>query len=268
MNLPASLVDDLKKRRVLLFAGAGLSAILGLPNWAGLIVKMAKDLGFDPELFERLGTYPSLAEYYLSQKPDRAVLARWLTQQWHNGAIDISTSSAHAAMVDTNFPIIYTTNYDHWIETAHEARGRAYSRIIHGEEISDANAAQVQIVKFHGDLEHPDTMVLTEADYFERLRFEAELDLKLRYDLLRYSIIFVGYSLADVNMRNMLYRLSLFRKQQETRRNSLPRSYIFLDRQNPVQAEIFRSWGIDTINSDTLDRGEALEEFMRAVASA
>lgn len=267
MNLPAALVDDLKKRHLLLFAGAGLSAILGLPNWADLIAKMAVDLDFDPDLFDKLGTYPSLAEYYLTQKPDRARLAKWLAQQWNHAPISISASAVHAAMVDADFPIIYTTNYDHWIERAHESRSVAYSKIVYGEEIADAKTDRVQIVKFHGDLEHPDTIVLTESDYFERLRFEAELDLKLRYDLLHYSIIFIGYSLADVNMRNMLYRLSLFRRQQEKRRTSLPRSYIFLDRRNEVQGEIFRSWGIDAINSDTLDRAGALKEFMLEVAS-
>ncbi len=125
--------------------------------------------------------------------------------------------------------MVYTTNYDHWIERAHELRGVPISKVVYGDDIADIVGGSVSIVKFHGDLDHPDTMVLTEADYFERLRFEGELDLKLRSDLLQYSVVFVGYSLSDLNMRNMLYRLSLFRNEHALRRKNLHRSYIFLD---------------------------------------
>lgn len=267
MILPSSLIAELKQRRAVLFAGAGLSATLSLPSWSGLIAKMAEDLGFDPELFEMLGSYSSLADYYLVQKPDRAVLAEWLRDEWHSASIDIAGSQAHAALVNAHFPLIYTTNYDHWIERAHSLRGVPVSKIVHGEDIGNIASNSVPIVKFHGDLDHPETMVLTETDYFERLRFETELDLKLRSDLLHYSVIFVGYSLSDLNIRTMLYRLSLFRKEHAMRRKTLHRSYIFLDRRNEVQATIFERWGLDVITSDRLDRREGLKEFMSAVAS-
>ncbi|WP_407936804.1 hypothetical protein [Jiella pelagia] len=46
----------------------------------------------------------------------------------------------------------------------------------------------------------------------------------------------MGYSLTDLNMRNMLYRLSLFHKEHASRRKNLRRSYIFLDRRNEVSS--------------------------------
>ena len=267
MKLPTSLIAELKHRRVVLFAGAGLSATLGLPSWSCLIAKMASDLEFDTELFKMLGGYPSLAEYYLVQKPCRGAFAKWLRCKWHIASIDIIKSQAYRALVKANFPIIYTTNYDHLIEKAHCLHGVPVSKIVHGDDIRVVSSDSVQIVKFHGDLDYPDTMVVTETDYFERLRFEAALDLKLRADLLRYSVIFVGYSLSDLNIRNMLYRLSLLRKEHMSCRGSWPRSYIFLDRRNEVQTTIFERWGIDTILSDVLDRREGLDEFMSAVAN-
>lgn len=268
MMLPAELIAEMKQRRVLLFAGAGLSATLGLPNWSGLIDKMATDLDFDPELFKMLGDFPSLAEYYLLEKPDRAELGDWLRRSWHNSSIDVAASKAHAAILDARFPIIYTTNYDHWIERAYAIRGIPISKIVHGDDIADVVVGDAQVVKFHGDLDHPETMVLTEADYFERLRFDSELDLKLQSDLLQYSILFVGYSLTDLNMRNMLYRLSLFHKKHASRRKNLRRSYIFLDRRNEVQTAIFERWGIDTITSEKLDRRDGLTEFLATLAAA
>ena len=113
-----------------------------------------------------LGSYSSLADYYLVQKPDRAVLAEWLREEWHSASIDIAGSQAHAALVEARFPLIYTTNYDHWIERAHDLRGVPVSKIVHGDDIGDIASNSVPIVKFHGDLDHPETIVLTETDVF------------------------------------------------------------------------------------------------------
>jgi NAD-dependent SIR2 family protein deacetylase len=267
MILPPQLNTDLEQRHVMLFAGAGLSAVLDLPNWSGLIAKMAVDLGFDPELFQMLGSYPSLAEYYFMLRPQRSDLADWLQNEWHQPSVDVSKSAIHRAMVEAKLPLIYTTNYDQWIEHAHEAQCVKFSKIVYGSDIHRICDDSVQIIKFHGDLLFPETMVVTESDYFERLRFETELDIKLRSDLLRYTVVFVGYSLTDVNMRNMLYRLSLFRKAYNVDPDILPRSYIFLDRQNEVETALFKKWGIDTIVSTNLNRSAGLEDFMVSLAA-
>jgi SIR2-like protein len=265
MTLSHQLINDLKRGRLILFVGAGLSGVLKLPNWAGLINTMAAELGFDPELFQMLGNLPTLAQYYLMHGKTRGDLARWLDEEWHADSIDISTSTAHEAIVRTHFPVIYTTNYDHWLERAHDFHKVAHSTIIRGDDIADARDDVVHIVKFHGDLADPGSMVLTETDYFERLRFESALDLKLRADLFRYSVLFVGCSLSDVNIRNILYRLALHRRTFRTTSAEKLRSYMFVGRQNEVQAATLQEWGIETIVSDELDRTKGIESFLALI---
>src|SRR6266436_6821126 len=51
-------------RNTILFVGAGVSAILGLPSWDQLIDQIAGLLGYDPRVFKLLGTPLSLAEFY------------------------------------------------------------------------------------------------------------------------------------------------------------------------------------------------------------
>jgi len=48
----------------ILFVGAGVSTILGLPSWEQLVDEIAKLLGYDPRVFKLLGTPLSLAEFY------------------------------------------------------------------------------------------------------------------------------------------------------------------------------------------------------------
>ena len=263
--LPSALIDDLRAKRVMLFAGSGLSAVLGLPSWSGLIAKMADELDFDRDLFENFGSFPALAEYYLARSGTSRALAKWMADEWHSAAIDVSTSVAHRSVNAVQWPVIYTTNYDHWIERSYELEGKPYCKVVRGSDIANISDGVTQIVKFHGDLGDPDTMVLTELNYFDRLRFETELDIKLRADLLRFSVVFVGYSLNDVNIRNMFYRLSLFRKEYSSAARRL-QSYVFVDRRNEVQELLFERWGIETIASDSLDRAKGLELFLRRIA--
>src|SRR5690606_40768227 len=103
-------------------------------------------------------------------------------------------------------------------------------------------------------------VVITETDYFERLEFESPLDLRLRSDVLGRTILFVGYSLKDLNLRLLLYKLkrtwdgTAYAKRR-------PRSFIFLMRPDVVQEEVLESRGVSPIVSDALDPDEALPEF-------
>jgi len=50
--------------------------------------------------------------------------------------------------------------------------------------MTHADPSACQVVKFHGDLDHAETIVLTEQHFFNRFRLEAPTDQRLRADLL------------------------------------------------------------------------------------
>src|SRR5450759_2545236 len=76
-----------------------------------------------------------------------------------------------------------------------------------GEDIATSLPDVTDIVKFHGDFDREETLVITESHYFDRLEFEAPLDILFRSDALSRPILFVGYSLADINMRYLFHKL-------------------------------------------------------------
>jgi len=259
-----TLISSIKQRNVVLFVGAGVSMNLGLLSWKGLISKMAEDLGFEPERFSTFGDYLALAEYYKIKTGSLGGLRSWMDRTWHSDAVDISQSEVHRLIVETGFPIIYTTNYDRWLEIAFDHHRQPYSKVTNVTDLVRIREGATQIVKFHGDFDDDRSLVLDESSYFERLEFESPLDIKLRSDVLARSVLFIGYSLSDVSLRYLFYKLDkLWKIHGKT--SVRPRSYIFVPKPNPVQEAVLDQWGISMISSDRADPKTALVEFLQSL---
>jgi hypothetical protein len=257
------LITALREQRVILFVGAGVSQNLGLPSFAKLINHLAEDLDYDAEIFRLFGDYLSLAEYHKIQKGPIGPLRGWMDREWHKDT-DISSSHIHELIVNLKCPIIYTTNYDRWLELAHEHYGISYKKIVNEGSIPNINSGEVQIVKLHGDFDDDNSIVLTESSYFDRLSFDAPLDVKLRADALGKTMLFIGYSLGDINIRYLIYKMNVqWAKSKWVRVR--PRWYFFLSSPNPIQEAILESRGITTIVSQNDDPGEGLKEFLEGL---
>ncbi|WP_063563829.1 SIR2 family protein [Paenibacillus sp. O199] len=104
------------------------------------------------------------------------------------------------------------TNYDNGLEMAFEeyAPSIHYHKIADVQDIASSSGCNTQIIKFHGDMETKDesSIVLTESSFFDRLDFASPLDIKFRSEILGESILFLGYSLNDFNIRVLLYKLN------------------------------------------------------------
>ncbi len=265
MNIPTELIEEMKQNRVILFVGAGISENLGRAPWGKLIDQMAIELGYDRNVFRSMGNYLELAEFYKIRKKSIKALKEWMDVNWHNSKIKIEDSNVHKLIIDLNFPIIYTTNYDRWLENAFDYYNKKYTKIVGIDDLVNLKNGVTQIIKFHGDLEDESSIVLTESSYFERLSFESCLDIKLRGDILGKAVLFIGYSLSDINIRYLLFKLNKLWKEAKVEKYR-PKSYILLLNRNSVQQEILENRGINTIISNTNDKEKGMENFLSELA--
>jgi hypothetical protein len=256
------LVRSVGERRAILFAGAGVSMSVGLPSWRQLIDRMGHELGVDPESF--LGPangYHTLAEYYRIKQGSMGPLRSWMDRHWKVSEENVRRSQLHQLIVALDFPIIYTTNYDRNMEVAFEAHGRPYVKVANARDIAKAREGVTQIVKFHGDFDDDQSLVIAETDYFNRLTFDSPLDIKFRSDALGKTVLFVGYSMTDLNIRMLLH--SLWRTWNSSGyEKDRPRSFVFMAQPNPVQEAVLGQWGITALSGDTEDPGRGLTEFL------
>lgn len=255
------LAQAIKNGQAILFAGAGTSAGLGAPTWQGLIEEIGQQLGYDSDVFKSLGAnYLTVAEYYKIVKGGIGPLRSWMDNKW---AIDdkvLASSEVHKLIFELDFPTIYTTNYDRNIEGIYRINGKDHQKIANIKDLSKKFGG-TQIVKFHGDFDDDNSIVITESDYFNRLSFETPLDIKLRSDVIGKTILFVGYSLSDVNIRLLLYKLwKLWDASGHL--DDRPKSYLFLTRPDEIQATVLRQWGVHTITAEVDNPGEALCRFL------
>ena len=265
----ADLARAMRERRIILFAGAGLSAGLGLPSWQDFIGRLGTELGFDADTFLSLSPdFRSLAEYYCLEQGSLDGLRERMAREWAIADEKLAASDVYRLIARLGFPLIYTTNYDDLLERAFELHGVPFNKVTTAKDIARGGSDVATIVKFHGDLEDG-ALVLTETDYFRRLGFEEPLDIQLMADALRRGILFLGYSASDVNLRLLLYRLRQIwsdRSDGESR----PRSYIVMTRPDRIQQRILDSWGVIPLiasRQETEDESVALLSFLERVTA-
>jgi len=265
-EIPEPLIEAVRRREVILFAGGGISQNLGLPDFRTLIQYLAEQLGMSSDGLS-LNDYPVIAEAYVQSSGKLGALRSWMDTTWHPSTTEVAHSDVHNLIVDLDFSTIYTTNYDRWLEKAYEARGKGYRKITNVGDLTHPLDGATEIIKFHGDFEDDASLVLTEANYFRRMSFETPLDIRLRADSLARPLLFVGYSMHDMNTRYLLFRLQeLWQSSDCVGRR--PVSYVLMTQSQPAQETVLRSRGVEPLVWEDEDPGRATRLFLERLLQA
>lgn len=216
-TIPSALVESYLEGKCGFFVGAGVSRGAGLPDWKGLLLKM-----IDHAVGARLGDKAKLAECRkLADDPNKYLM---LAEEMKEvlGGVEFKTiienvfinhahmpTRVHELLVQlTHKKLILTTNYDMLIENAfvnNRIRPLVY-------KYYEAHAIQRSlfkreffVLKAHGDAEtSPEQIILTERDYRRILYREPGYQSALQSIFTMYSIVLIGSSLVDPELRLLL----------------------------------------------------------------
>ncbi|MEA4926425.1 MAG: SIR2 family protein [Syntrophomonadaceae bacterium] len=261
-DIISDLLNRLQERRLIPFIGAGFSESCGCPSAGSLIYKLARHFQTD-NVLEAAGEVDLLrwAEYLkiINAGHIDEVLEQ-IHQLLNYESIDIAQSKPHLLLARMGAPIVYTTNFDHLIEQGYNHLHIPCQIVVTTEDIIAAAGSNCpQIVKFHGSLGQKDSVVLTESDYYERLEFVTPIDIKLRADALGKSLLFMGYSFSDFNVRYLWFKLR--KMMQGIKDTRIPQSYILLFRPDPITATLLENTGIIPIDLSQYDGSNKTEKL-------
>ncbi len=237
------------------------------PSWRELVDKAAELIGADdPELLRMRGSDLQILEYLRIKRDTMQPLINWLHASMRPSDEDLHRSVLHQALASLSAGhLIYTTNYDDFIERAMALNGRSVVAIAAEHDLSQ-HLAETQVVKFHGDFNRPETMVLSESDYERRMRLESALDLKLRSDVLGRALLFIGYSFGDSNVA-YLFRLVTEHFGELPQSFAGRRAYIIYPNPSDFELQLFHARRIEVIPTFRPDRAKAAAEVLNAMSA-
>lgn len=274
--IPERLVQLVSERRIIPFIGSGFSAALGLPTWDELLSKVAEDLEcgvpYDEIRKSCQGDPLQVAEYLYLTADERIGPLRHSMASQLAAPSAVTRSGAHIELTNLGAPQVYTTNFDELIERTYRALGHGVEVVALPEDVARSHGHATEVVKYHGDLRHDETLVLTESQYYTRLDFESPMDLKFRSDLLGRAVLFMGYSFRDINIRIIWFKL--MRMMKDVPMRDRPLSYITRFEPNDVLEKLYQTVGLQTIvldperGADTREkRTQLLADFMLTLAT-
>lgn len=188
--------------RLAILYGAGVSFPSGLPSWGGLLKELAERAGFDEE------EQTALAELGFLDQPtiiedkmgDRTKFKHAIAACVKHGRY----TPAHSIMGSMHLPAV-TTNYDTLYEDA--VASAATNELERVQRLPwDANrlaqmpAGVRRVLKLHGCVRDPPSIVLTREDYMRYEDTRRALRGLLHQNLLEREYLVLGFSMTDDNV--------------------------------------------------------------------
>jgi hypothetical protein len=221
-SIVAHIADVVREGRCILFLGAGVHAPPPVESRFAYPEASRPPLG--SALSEALASACRIEERFPHEDPrnlqrvalfyeidrSRGQLVDQIRQAVHVGK---QPSPVLRALADMDFARVITTNYDQLFEVALRAAGKqprvsVYTpRLEPTRDYGNPTADSPVVFKIHGDVDSPETVVVTDEDYIQfvlRMSSKEPFDpvpLKLKADLTEWTTLFIGYSLLDYNLR-------------------------------------------------------------------
>lgn len=198
-------------KRLCFFTGTGFSKALSggsIPGWQELLEEICDShitkKGFKETLFPENDVNPlSLEEaaqvinieLARTDKNIHDVIAE------HIAIIEASEDTPHTSkFLSKNDFRVVTTNYDKLLEAV---AGADCQTLTPGLPIPRSNS-RVKTFHVHGSIDVPDRMVVTSDDYFEFMNSDSYFSRKLSTLLHENTVVILGYSLGDANLKAIL----------------------------------------------------------------
>lgn len=200
------LFDLIRKEKVMLFAGAGLSIYAGYPSgkslgeafYNNLTLSVQKEVELTSDLLKLT------EDIFNIKNGNKNYLIQILKKEFQKDPISTETHNILAKI--PQIKTIVTTNYD----TLFEDTNKNLQVIRRSSDYSVIDTTKQQLFKIHGDLSDTKNIILTKSDYnnfFIENKDETVFWTAIKDRLASNHVLFIGYALEDDNIMFMFERI-------------------------------------------------------------
>lgn len=207
--------------RLCLFTGTGFSKALTsnkAPSWQELLEDACDSLGGIEKIKDSL--FPENKKNPLSLEEAAQVIYIEYQKKEQDLHTKLAETIRKIKLSDDNKPIqdflknrslkIITTNYD---KLAEEIIPLKDSQSLAPGLPIPKSQAKVKIYHVHGSIDSPPNMVVTSDDYFKFINYESYFSKKLSSIIYENTVVILGYSLGDTNLKAIINEYKKFSKE-------------------------------------------------------
>ncbi len=215
---PPALVAELAERRVVLFLGAGVSAaaVPELPSWTELLREISSELekAKDKKLLKSLVSKQRLLDAAELVSSLKSATERRAFFERKFKFVPVPKISFYEDILSLDAKVCITTNYDQLIEKnfeyagggsgSHQVRDYMYNNFL-----SDLRSSSRVILKLHGCITNPGSIVLDKRSYFDaRAKYGGIYEAVVALSTVN-TVLFLGYSINDPDIQLVLENVNL-----------------------------------------------------------
>ncbi|MEV7632917.1 SIR2 family protein [Microbacterium sp. NPDC089318] len=194
------------KAKLVPFMGAGVSMSAGAPSWEKLLETLAMEAGIETRTIEALKKHDSLdqAAYVRSEFARQYPRSRVEHDHFASAVIDAVDVRRYGiappllAALEAEQAI--TLNYDQLFEWAAED-GQRPRRVVPGPRSDEER----WLLKLHGSVDEPGSIVLTRDDYLGFNADRAALSSLVKATLMTRHLLFVGFGVQDPHFHEIVH---------------------------------------------------------------
>jgi len=242
--IPQQIIDSYQENKLVLFLGAGISlsegSREGFPSGWDLAKSLCKKYLYREPANDE--TLMEIAQQVVWASGSRFNLNSFLLSVFEKPSV--KPLPTHNYLPQISLPMI-TTNYDRLIEEAFRKCNKRLSVVVSDRDLVDCSSNI--LIKIHGCISNIDSCVITEEDYYKWMSIESDIKSLVQSWFIMSQVVFVGYSLSDINFKKIL--IELRRKFGASLRNC----YIVtpkLDKSNYSYKFLTNSIGVEFIQSN------------------
>jgi hypothetical protein len=246
--------------KLVIFVGSGVSYDSSLPSWGQLIDAMKKALE------EESSNYLKIAEKYYQAYGRNTFYSR-LSEYFPEGS---EPNDLHRLLLELQPRHIVTTNWDRLLEKEIQRQGLLYFTVVTDDMLASSPSSQL-LIKMHGDLDHRN-IVIRESDYAGYADSRPLIENYVKSLFSTNVILFVGYSLSDYNLDQIL-------SWSRSRTTDAPPCYLVLTEPgiSPSETNYYINKGVypippmpdceslDTQNSQLSSRGQRVASILNSI---